>query len=176
MTTPGSHTPPPSFEAFVLDHGPELVAFARRLTMDHHRAEDIVQDVLARVSIAWSRVVRSRDVRAYVFKAVLNDFLSWRRRFSSRERATADPAANRASAAPGVEDAVLLRDELHTALAALSPVQRAVVVLRYHHDLPDAEIARLVGCREVTVRSHAHRALVALRGPVDVPITEGSRP
>lgn len=159
----------------MLDHGPELVAFARRLTMDHHRAEDIVQDVLARVSITWSRVVRSGNVRAYVFKAVLNDFLSWRRRFSSRERATADPAANRASAAPSVEDAVLLRDELHTALAALSPVQRAVVVLRYHQDLPDAEIARLVGCREVTVRSHAHRALATLRGPVDVPITEGSR-
>jgi DNA-directed RNA polymerase specialized sigma24 family protein len=55
-------------------------------------------------------------------------------------------------------------------------VQRAVVVLRYHQDLPDAEIARLIGCREGTVRSHAHRALATLRGPVDVPIIEGSRP
>jgi RNA polymerase sigma-70 factor (sigma-E family) len=175
MRTPGSRTPPSSFEAFVLDHGPELVAFARRLTLDHHRAEDIVQDVLARVGMAWSRVARSDDVRAYVFKAVLNDFLSWRRRRSSRERATADPAAGRETAAPGVEDTVLLRDELHTALAALSPVQRAVVVLRYHQDLPDAEIARLIRCREVTVRSHAHRALTVLRG-AHVPITEGSRP
>lgn len=176
MRTPGGRTPPPSFEAFVLGHGPELVAFARRLTMDHHRAEDIVQDVLARVGLSWSRVMSSDDVRAYVFKAVLNDFLSWRRRFSSRERATADPAANRENAAPSVEDAVVLRDELHTALAALSPVQRAVVVLRYHHDLPDAEISRLIGCREVTVRSHAHRALAALRGPLDISISEGSTP
>jgi RNA polymerase sigma factor (sigma-70 family) len=83
--------------------------------------------------------------------------------------------AGRETAAPGVEDTVLLRDELHTALAALSPVQRAVVVLRYHQDLPDAEIARLIRCREVTVRSHAHRALAVLRA-TDVPITEGSRP
>jgi RNA polymerase sigma-70 factor (sigma-E family) len=172
MRTEGT---PPTFEAFVLAHGPELVAFARRLTMDHHRAEDIVQDVLARVGLSWSRVSRADDVRAYVFKAVLNDFLSWRRRLSSRERPAADPFPA-GSTAPGVDDAVVLRDELHTALARLTPVQRAVVVLRYHQDLPDAEIARLIGCREATVRSHARRALAALRSPADARINEGSLP
>jgi RNA polymerase sigma-70 factor (sigma-E family) len=175
MTSSGEQTPP-SFEDFVLAHGPELIGFARRLTMDHHRAEDIVQDVLARVGLAWARVARSDDVRAYVFKAVLNDFLSWRRRFSSSERPTADPAPAQGGVAPGVEEAVLLRAELHHALAELSPVQRAVVVLRYHQDLPDAEIARLIGCREATVRSHARRALALLRSGADVPIREGSRP
>ena len=45
----------------------------------------------------------------------------------------------------------------------LSPVQRAVLVLRYHQDRPDAEIAELLGCREATVRSHARRALTTLR-------------
>jgi RNA polymerase sigma-70 factor (sigma-E family) len=169
-------TPPPSFEAFVLAHGPELVAFARRLTMDHHRGEDIVQDVLARVGLSWSRVARADDVRAYVFKAVLNDFLSWRRRLSSWERPAADPVPAAGRTAPGVEEAVVLRDEVHAALARLTPVQRAVVVLRYHQDLPDAEIARLLGCREATVRSHARRALATLRDPADVPISEGSRP
>jgi RNA polymerase sigma-70 factor (sigma-E family) len=174
MRAPGEGAAPP-FEAFVLAHGPELVAFARRLTMDHHRAEDIVQDVLARVGLSWARVSRSDDVRAYVFKAVLNDFLSWRRRLSSRERPAADPVPARSATTPGVEEAVLLRDELHAALARLTPVQRAVVVLRYHHDLPDAEIARLIRCREATVRSHARRALAALRASPDVRISEGSR-
>ena len=176
MRTAAERTPPPSFEAFVLAHGPELVAFARRLTMDHHRAEDIVQDVLARVGLSWSRVSHAEDVRAYVFKAVLNDFLSWRRRLSSRERPAADPLPATGSTAPGVEERVVLRDELQTALARLTPVQRAVVVLRYHQDLPDAEIARLIGCREATVRSHAKRALAALRAGADVRISEGSLP
>ncbi len=45
----------------------------------------------------------------------------------------------------------------------LPPVQRAVLVLRYYHDRPDSEIADLLGCGEATVRSHAHRALAALR-------------
>ena len=174
MSGAPERTPP--FEAFVLAHGPELVAFARRLTLDHHRAEDIVQDVLARVGLSWARVSRSDDVRAYVFKAVLNDFLSWRRRLSSHERPTAEPTVAAEGSSPGVEDAVVLRDELHTALARLSPVQRAVVVLRYHQDLPDAQIARLLGCREATVRSHAKRALAALRAATDARISEGSRP
>jgi RNA polymerase sigma-70 factor (sigma-E family) len=167
---------PPSFDAFVLAHGPELVAFARRLTMDHHRAEDIVQDVLARVGLSWSRVSRTGNVRAYVFKAVLNDFLSWRSRLSSRERPSADPGSARTNEGPGVEEAVVLRTEVQTALARLTRVQRAVVVLRYHQDLPDAEIARLLGCREATVRSHARRALAALRANTELRINEGSRP
>lgn len=97
-----------------------------------------------------------------MFKAVLNDFLSWRRRLSSTERPAADLSGHR-GIAPGADEAVLLRDELQSALARLTPVQRAVLVLRYHQDLPDAEIARLLDCREGTVRSHARRAMAILR-------------
>lgn len=165
----------PSFEAFVLTHGPELVAFARRLTLDHHRAEDIVQDVLARIGLSWPRVSRVDDLRAYVFKAVLNDFLSWRRRLSSHERPTADLATLRSATEPGVEELVVRRDELQAVLAQLSPVQRAVLVLRYYHDQPDAQIAAILGCREGTVRSHARRALTALRSSPAARTREGTR-
>jgi DNA-directed RNA polymerase specialized sigma24 family protein len=111
----------PAFEAFVLAHGPELVGFARRLTMDHHRGEDIVQDVLARLGLSAGGAVAA------------------------------------------IDSDVVTRDEATTALATLRPVQRAVLVLRYHHDLPDAEIAAMLGCRESTVRSHARRGLAGLR-------------
>ena len=151
---------PPPFEAFVLAHGPELLAFARRLTLDHHRAEDIVQDVLARLGLSWARLDGVSDLRAYAYRAVLNDFLSWRRRLSSRER----PAAELGDlAVPGADEGVGDRDLLRATLARLNPVQRAVLVLRYYHDRPDAEIAELLGCREATVRSHARRALATLR-------------
>jgi RNA polymerase sigma-70 factor (sigma-E family) len=164
-----------SFESFVLAHGPELVAFARRLTMDHHRAEDLVQDVLARIGLSWARIGRVEDLRAYVFKAVVNDFLSWRRRRSSTERPSADLGRHERRFAPAVDDAVVQRDQMQAALARLPPVQRAVLVLRYYHDQPDAEIAKLVGCREATVRSHARRALAALRDTPAVHTPEGSR-
>jgi DNA-directed RNA polymerase specialized sigma24 family protein len=35
--------------------------------------------------------------------------------------------------------------------------------LRFYEDLPDAEIAALLGCAEATVRSQISRALAAIR-------------
>jgi RNA polymerase sigma factor (sigma-70 family) len=49
------------------------------------------------------------------------------------------------------------------ALARLSRQQRAVLVLRYCEDLPEAEVAALLGCSVGTVKTHAHRGLRVLR-------------
>ena len=48
-------------------------------------------------------------------------------------------------------------------LARLPKQQRAVLVLRYYEDLPDPEIAAVLGCSASTVRSNAARALARLR-------------
>ena len=53
--------------------------------------------------------------------------------------------------------------ELRAALDRLGERARTVVVLRYFVDLPDREIAALLGCRVATVRSIAHRSLRTLR-------------
>ncbi|MGH2673487.1 MAG: RNA polymerase sigma factor, partial [Actinomycetota bacterium] len=49
------------------------------------------------------------------------------------------------------------------ALRALSPNQRATVVLRYEADLPVGEIARRMGMSTATVRVHLHRGRNRLR-------------
>jgi DNA-directed RNA polymerase specialized sigma24 family protein len=38
-----------------------------------------------------------------------------------------------------------------------------VLVLRYCEDLPEAEVAELLGCSVGTVKTHAHRGMAALR-------------
>jgi RNA polymerase sigma factor (sigma-70 family) len=55
------------------------------------------------------------------------------------------------------------RDVLVRALGALAPKQRAVLVMRYWEDAPDAEIAAALNCSEATVRSQSSRALARLR-------------
>jgi RNA polymerase sigma factor (sigma-70 family) len=49
------------------------------------------------------------------------------------------------------------------ALARLPQRQRAVLVLRYFADLPEAEVAAILGCSPGSVKTHAHRGLKALR-------------
>ena len=56
------------------------------------------------------------------------------------------------------------RDHMWRLLATLPPRQRAVLVLRYYDDLPDAQIAEVLGCSAVSVRVAAHRAMGTLRG------------
>ncbi|MGI9008373.1 MAG: sigma-70 family RNA polymerase sigma factor [Streptosporangiaceae bacterium] len=67
---------------------------------------------------------------------------------------------------PGIPDRtaeVADRDFLLRALAALPPRQRAVLVLRYFDDLPEAEVAAMLGCSLGTVKSQAARGLARLR-------------
>ena len=66
------------------------------------------------------------------------------------------------------------RERVWQALAELTPRQRTVLVLRYYEDLPDAEIATLIGAREATVRSLAARGLAALRASDGALVTDGN--
>jgi RNA polymerase sigma factor (sigma-70 family) len=53
--------------------------------------------------------------------------------------------------------------EMWDALGHLSPPRRTVLVLRYYLDLPEAEVAAILGWRIGTVKSATHRALRDLR-------------
>ena len=63
-------------------------------------------------------------------------------------------------------DAALGADELWDALATLPDRQRTAIVARYYLDLPDTDIADLLGCRPATVRTAIHRGLATLRPEV----------
>jgi RNA polymerase sigma factor (sigma-70 family) len=54
-------------------------------------------------------------------------------------------------------------DETWAAVCRLPFRQRAVLALRFYEDLPEAEIARVLGCRPGTVKSSLHRGLAKLR-------------
>lgn len=150
------------FEAFVALRGPALVRLARGLLRDPHLAEDVVQDVLARALLQWPRVSAARDVDAYVRRMVVNACTSWFRRAARRERVTDQPLVLDRPIGDRA-DQFVDRDLLIALLRRLPTKQRAVLVLRHYEGLADADIARTLGCSEVTVRSNAHRGLARLR-------------
>ena len=160
------------FEEFVHARGAALVRLARALLPDPATAEDVVQDVLTTALVRWSRVSAADDPAAYVRRMVVNAATSWHRtRFRRREDVVAlVPDWVDLDHAHGVVE----RDELLEALRRLPARQRAAVVLRHLEGLGDAEIAALLGCAEVTVRSNAHRGLATLRRALET--STGSTP
>jgi RNA polymerase sigma-70 factor (sigma-E family) len=150
-------------EEYVAARGPALLRTAYMLCGDRYLAEDLVQEVLARVHGRWRRQ-RIEHLDAYLKAAVVRQFLSWRRRRSGNE-SLLEPGREPAPP-PGQADAAdahAERDAVWAELAGLPRQQRAVLVLRYYEDLPDEQIAALIGCAPATVRAHAARALATLR-------------
>jgi RNA polymerase sigma-70 factor (sigma-E family) len=159
----GRSTAPPStaFDDFVQSRGGALLRFGYVLSGDAHLAEDLVQEVLARMHRRWDRVAAMDHAEAYVRAAIVRQFLSWRRRRAARETILAElpePAA-----LPEPQQRIGDRDRMWRLLAGLPRAQRAVLVLRFYCDLPDDEIAALLGCGASTVRSQAARALARMR-------------
>ncbi|GIF42125.1 hypothetical protein Axi01nite_64360 [Actinoplanes xinjiangensis] len=150
-----------TFEEYAYARGPSLVRLARLLTGDRHRAEDLVQDVLARAYARWNRIARAEQPDLYVRRMLLNAHHSWWRRRSSHE-VTVPVIADSAGTADEAA-AVAERDAMWRLVQELPARQRTVIVLRYYEDLDDTAIANVMGCSTGTVRTHAARALTALR-------------
>ncbi|SHG30386.1 RNA polymerase sigma-70 factor, sigma-E family [Jatrophihabitans endophyticus] len=148
------------FDAYVQQHGDALLRFAVTLTGDPRLAEEIVQDVLLRAFQRWERITVLERPHAYVRRMVVNEHVSWRRRWSRLEpRAEVEPAVAVSDDGASRDD----RAELVAEIVRLPRRQRAVLAMRYFEDLPDDEIAAALGCSRATVRSIAARALAALR-------------
>jgi RNA polymerase sigma-70 factor (sigma-E family) len=151
---------PDSFTDFVTGQGRGLLRTAWLLTGDWASAEDLVQTTFTKAWRHWDRVGDTDDPAAYVRRIMLNCHLRTMRRRWNGERPTAELPE-----VPGDDEQAAsdVRTSLRTALAALPPRQRAVVVLRYFSDLTEAQTAAELGCSVGTVKSQASRAMATLR-------------
>jgi RNA polymerase sigma-70 factor (sigma-E family) len=147
------------FAEFVAARSKQLIRLAYVLTGDQHSAEDLLQNALIKAAAHWGRIHTAPE--AYVRRIMYREQVSWLRRRSRRpetamaqvpERPAGDQAVN-------VETRLTLQD----AVRALPPRRRAVLVLRYLEDLPESQVAEILGCSVGTVRSQTHKAVTQLR-------------
>jgi RNA polymerase sigma-70 factor (sigma-E family) len=147
------------FEDFVSARGQALQRFGFLLTSDWALAEDLVQTAFSRAYPRWSRI-ESDAPEAYVKKVMVNTWSSWWRRRWRGEL----PAASLPDVATGDPYAAVdRRHAVKSALAGLPHRQRLVLVLRYHEDLSEQQVAELLGISVGTVKSQAAKALAKLR-------------
>ncbi len=119
-----------------------------------------MQEAFCNLYRRWDRLSHVEGAEYYVRVSVLNACRSaLRRRALDARRVLHElPAPSAEAAVLGGEE----RAELIRAVDRLPRRQRETLILRYYLDLPDTEIATLMGISQGTVRSSAHRALDAL--------------
>ncbi|MEV0318113.1 SigE family RNA polymerase sigma factor [Streptomyces sp. NPDC050658] len=149
-----------AFSAFMGARYGSIVRTARLLTGSSVRAEDLAQEALLRTYRAWQRIGREEAAEAYTRTTMVRLLVKDRRRRWSQEiPAPWVPDVPE----PGHEEQVSVRVTVREVLRTLPPAQRAVLVLRYYHQLSERETAEALGCSPGTVKSRTARALAALR-------------
>lgn len=145
------------FDAFVRRHRADLWRAAWLLTGDRQKADDLVQTALARTYGRYATLGNDHKFESYVRTTMFRTYASWWRRKWNAEVPT--EAGDHQSSDPinGVNI------DLIRALAELPRMQRAVLVLRFFEDRPVAEVARLLGIAEGTVKAHTSQGCATLR-------------
>jgi len=140
-----------------------MFRLARLILGSTEAAEDATQEALV---AAWRGLPRLRDAER---------FDAWMRRLlvrsCYRQRRARPPVASTAvDAAIDARDDIGLvadRDQIERGFRHLPADQRAALVLRYHLDLPLAEVAAAMHVPQGTAKSRIHRGLSALRAALE---------
>jgi RNA polymerase sigma-70 factor, ECF subfamily len=152
---------PESLRALHREHAAALWGYVVRLTGDHARAEDVVQETMLR---AWRHDLvdgEAGSARAWLFTVARNLVVDEARSARARHEAATETLPDRGE--PDRTDALFDTMLVTDALLALSEEHRAVVVRAYYRRLPIAEIAAELDLPPGTVKSRLHYGLRALR-------------
>jgi len=143
-------------EALFRRHWRPAYRAAFLVVRDGHAAEDIVQEAFLSALRALDRFDRRRPFGPWLHRIVVNRAIDWSRARALRREVGENPGT-REDRAHAPADAY--SHDLVTALAALPPEQRAVVVLRHVLGYTPGEIAKILGFPRGTVNSRLRRGL-----------------
>jgi RNA polymerase sigma-70 factor (ECF subfamily) len=134
----------------------EVYRFALWLAGDRHDAEDITSETFIR---AWlhNSTIRTETLKAYLFTIARNIYLNQRRKRKHQvllDDVYPDPAPGPDKMAESQLELLSVRTFLHS----LQEIDRAAFILRVQHELPYAEIARILGLSLTATKVKVHRA------------------
>jgi RNA polymerase sigma-70 factor (sigma-E family) len=146
------------FRDFYLTEAPRLQRLATMMVGDPEKGADLAQDALLKVYTKWPRI-RNEDPGPYARTILVNLCRSAYRRKALEIRKAPTHSGYIPDQSSRIDDAL----RVATALSALSPIRRAVVLLRFYEDMPEQQIAVVLDRPINTIKSDLRRALDALR-------------
>ena len=133
----------------------EVYKFAYWLSGDRFEAEDITSETFVRVWVRFG-FIRTETLKAYLFTIARNIYLKNQKK-RNKKVVLNDTLPDRN---PGPERLVDSRLELlrvQIILQNISEINRAAFVLRVQHELPYAEISRILGISITSAKVKVHR-------------------
>ena len=150
------------FDQLIIEQIPRLRRYARALSGDRSRADDLVQDTLER---AWTRFhlwQRGSNLRAWLFSVMHNVFANQHQRNKNQRTESLDDTAPELSVVDSADSSLQQRD-LHKALEQLSPEYREVLLLVGLEQMSYEETAEILKIPLGTVMSRLARGRERLR-------------
>lgn len=151
-----------AFETLVRRKTSKVYALCYRVIGNAEDAKDISQLVFLKL---WENLEKYDPHYAFdtwLYRMVTNVAIDFMRNKQSRDNAVNSNLRLVKTAADAEQNVVVQRKEVETVFnevsACLSPKQKTIFVMNQMEDLPSAEIARVLGCRESTVRNHLFNA------------------
>jgi RNA polymerase sigma-70 factor (sigma-E family) len=146
-----------AFMDFVRARSLSLRRTAYLLCGDWSSGDDLVQEALAKVYVAWPRISATEAALSYTRTTMLRTYLNEKRKWR-REVNLAEVPEH-----PTDDQDTALTVTLSALLRELPTKQRAVLVLRFYQDLSVPQIADELGIPEGTVKSQLSRGLATMR-------------
>jgi RNA polymerase sigma-70 factor (ECF subfamily) len=151
-----------AFETLVRRKTSKVYALCYRVIGNAEDAKDISQLVFLKL---WENLEKYDPQYAFdtwLYRMVTNVAIDFMRNRQSRDNAVNSNLRLVKTAAEAEQGVVIQRKEVENVFNevsnVLSPKQKTIFVMNQMDDLPSAEIAKILGCRESTVRNHLFNA------------------
>jgi len=151
-----------AFETLVRRKTTKVYALCYRVIGNSEDAKDISQLVFLKL---WENLEKYDPQYAFdtwLYRMVTNVAIDFMRNKQSRDNAVNSNLRLVKTAADPEQTVVMQRKEVENVFneisTVLSPKQKTIFIMNQMEDLPSAEIARILGCRESTVRNHLFNA------------------
>lgn len=148
-----------AFQDFFELHHADLARLAFLITGDTNAADDIASDALVEIWRHWDRVVAADNQLAYARGVLANLARNWIRRQRRERRGLLTLKLFAEDGRSSDHSAVL---DVRSALRRLPLRRRECVVLRYAFDVPEREVAAILGISVGTVKSQTSRGAAQL--------------
>ncbi len=144
-----------NFQTLYESYAADVYRFAVWLAKDRFEADDITSETFVR---AWAHnsKIRTETLKAYLFTIARNVYLEWQRK-ETRLTVLNDVYSDPSPSSDTLVDSQIELDHVRQLLHTLPEVDRTAFILRVQHELPYAEIARVLELSLTAVKVKVHR-------------------